>query len=56
MKQQDIGFNTLVKRLDSTPAHVAKIQKGEANLTMSSIAHILALIGKEPQNVFRRKK
>jgi hypothetical protein len=56
MKKNDIGFNALVKRLDSTPTHVAKIQRGEANLTMSSIAHILALVGKEPQDVFKRKK
>lgn len=56
MKKNNIGFNELVKRLDSSPAHVAKIQRGEANLTVSSLAHILALLGKEPHDVFRSKK
>ncbi len=56
MKANDIGFNELVRRLDASPTHVAKIQRGEANLTLSSLAHLLALIGKEPQEVFKRKK
>lgn len=56
MKKQRIGFNELVRRLDSSPSHVAKIQRGEANLTVSSLAHLLALLGKEPQDVFKSKK
>jgi transcriptional regulator with XRE-family HTH domain len=56
MKKNDVGFNELVRRLDSSPAHVAKIQKGEANLTVSSMAHILALLGKEPKDVFKSRK
>lgn len=56
MDENKIGFNELVRRLDSSPAHVAKIQKGEANLTVSSLAHILALLGKEPQDIFKKKK
>lgn len=56
MNEKKIGFNELVKRLNSSPAHVAKIQKGEANLTLSSVAHILALLGKDPQDVFKSNK
>ncbi len=56
MKKNKIGFNELVRRLDSSPAHVAKIQRGEANLTVSSLAHLLALLGKEPKDVFKNKK
>jgi len=56
MQKQQIGFNELVRRLDSSPAHIAKIQRGEANLTVSSLAHLLALLGKEPQDVFKNKK
>lgn len=56
MKKNKVGFNELVRRLDSSPAHVAKIQRGEANLTLSSLAHIFALLGKEPQDVFIRSK
>lgn len=56
MKKNKIGFNELVRRLDSSPTHVAKIQRGEANLTLSSLAHLLALMGKEPKDIFKNKK
>lgn len=56
MEKQNIGFNELVRRLDSSPTHVAKIRRGEANLTLSSLAHILALMGKAPGDVFKSKK
>jgi transcriptional regulator with XRE-family HTH domain len=56
MSKNGIGFNELVKRLDSSPSRVAKIQKGEANLTLSSMAHLFALLGKEPQEIFKNKK
>jgi transcriptional regulator with XRE-family HTH domain len=56
MKKRKVGFNELVRRLDYSPSQVAKIQKGEANLTVSSLAHILALLGKEPQDVFSKSK
>ena len=46
--KENIGFNELVKRLGTSPAQVAKIQKGEANLTMASLAHIFALLKKQP--------
>ncbi len=49
--QENIGFNELVRRLGTSPAQVAKIQKGEANLTMSSLAHIFALLKKRPHTV-----
>ena len=53
MEKQKIGFNELVRRLDASPSHVAKIQRGEANLTLSSLAHLFALMGKEPQALFK---
>ncbi|MGE0009633.1 MAG: hypothetical protein AB7F19_03755 [Candidatus Babeliales bacterium] len=56
MEKNNIGFNELVRRLDSSPTHVAKIQRGEANLTLSSLAHLFALIGKEPQELFKGYK
>ena len=49
--QENIGFNELVRRLGTSPAQVAKIQKGEANLTMASLAHIFALLKKRPHIV-----
>lgn len=56
MNQNKIGFNELVRRLDASPSQVAKIQKGEANLTLSSLAHLLALMDKEPNEIFKKKK
>lgn len=56
MKKNKIGFNEVVRRLSTSPSQVAKIQRGEANLTLSSFAHLLALMGKEPKDVFKTKK
>lgn len=56
MAEKDIGFNELVRRLDASPSQVVKIQKGEANLTLSSIAHLAALLNKEPHIVFKEHK
>lgn len=55
MKKHKIGFNELVRRLDVSPTHVAKIQKGEANLTLASLAHLFALLDQEPHLVFKKK-
>lgn len=56
MKKHNIGFNELVRRLDISPTQVAKIQKGEANLTLASLAHIFALLGQTPHLTFRGDK
>ena len=56
MKKHKIGFNELVRRLDSSPTQVAKIQRGEANLTMASLAHLLSLMGKEFNDIFKKKR
>lgn len=56
MEKEEIGFNELVRRLHSSPTQVAKMQRGEANLTLSTMAHLFALLGKEPQDVFVNKK
>jgi len=54
MKNNNMGFNDLVRQLASSPSHVAKIQRGEANLTLSSLAHLFASMGKEPKDIFRK--
>ncbi|MCL4380011.1 helix-turn-helix domain-containing protein [Candidatus Dependentiae bacterium] len=56
MEQEDIGFNELARRLHVTRSQVARIQQGQANLTLSSLAHILAAVGKTPQELLRNKK
>jgi len=53
MNEKNIGFNELVRRLDVSPAHISKIQKGEANLTLSSLAHLAALFNKQPHIIFK---
>jgi transcriptional regulator with XRE-family HTH domain len=55
MKEQNVGFNELVKRLDVSPAHIAKIKRGDANLTIASIARLFAVLGQEPHLVFNKK-
>lgn len=52
MEKQDIGFNNMVKKLDISTAKLAKILKGESNLTLTSIAHICALLEKKPKFKF----
>ncbi len=54
MEQEKIGFNELVRRLGISPTQVAKIQKGEANLTLASLAHIFALLGRHPHLVLKK--
>ncbi len=54
MKEKNIGFNELVKRLDVSPAHIAKIKRGDANLTLASIARLFAMLGQEPHLVFKK--
>ncbi len=55
MKRNEIGFNEMVRRLNSNATQVSKIQRGQANLTLASLAHISALLGQEPSLVFKKK-
>jgi transcriptional regulator with XRE-family HTH domain len=45
MSENDVGFNELVRRLGKSPSQVSKIIKGEANLTLATVAQIYALMG-----------
>lgn len=55
MKEEQIGFNELVRRLDVSPTQVSKIQSGNANLTLATIAHLFALLKLKPQLVIKNK-
>ena len=33
-----------------------RTKRGEANLTISSFAHLMATLGKDPQDLFKPKK
>ena len=56
MASQQIGFNELVRRLNISPTQASKIQRGEANLTLATIAHIFALLKMRPHFVVNHKK
>ncbi|EKD73670.1 MAG: hypothetical protein ACD_45C00227G0001 [uncultured bacterium] len=47
MSDNHIGFNDLVRKLGKSPTQVSNIIKGDANLTMATIAQIYALMGKK---------
>lgn len=51
MSVHNIGFNELARKLGKSPSQVSKIIKGEANLTLSSIAQLYALMGVRPHIV-----
>lgn len=53
MKETGMGFNDVTKGLGISPTQVAKIRKGKANLTVASIAHIAAFLGKKPHLSFK---
>lgn len=48
MAESNIGFNELVKRLGKSPTQVSKIIKGEANLTLATVAQLFAMMNRKP--------
>ena len=50
-----VGFNDLVRILNVSPTQVAKIQKGQANLTLATMAHIFSTLNQQPQFIFKKK-
>lgn len=56
VKKNSIGFNELARKLDWSPSKVAKTRRGEANLTLTSLAHLLASLGTDHQEILKSKK
>lgn len=52
MAKEKIGFNELTRRLDTSSRQTSRLLKGEANLTMASIAELAAVMGKKARVVF----
>lgn len=52
MNETGMGFNELTRGLGVSPSQAAKIKKGEANLTFTSIAHVAAFLGKRAHLIF----
>jgi antitoxin component HigA of HigAB toxin-antitoxin module len=51
MQLQNLGFNDVVRQLGKSPTQVSLILQGKANLTLSSVAQIYALMHKVPHLV-----
>lgn len=56
MEKENIGFNDLVDTLGSSPSQVSKIIKGEANITLATIAHVFASMNQMPKFVLQDSK
>ncbi|GGG07582.1 MULTISPECIES: helix-turn-helix domain-containing protein [Cysteiniphilum] len=54
MSDNNIGFNDMVSKLGKSPSQLSKIIKGEANLTVSTIAQISSIMGYKPHLHFAR--
>jgi len=52
MAQEKMGFNELTRRLDTSSRHTSRLLKGEANLTMASIAELAAVMNKKARVIF----
>ena len=51
MEKNGIGFNDLVRKMGKSPAQVSKIIKGEANLTLATVAQLYAFMGRQAKIV-----
>ena len=47
MAKNDIGFNDFVRKLGKSATQVSKIIKGEANLTLATVAQLYAFMGRK---------
>lgn len=48
MAREDIGFNELERRLHMSSATTSKLLKGEANITLETIAAVSLVIDQDP--------
>ena len=48
MSEKEIGFNDLVRKLGKSPSQVSKIIKGEANITLATVAQLFAMMRRKP--------
>lgn len=49
MAKEGIGFNEFTRRLGTSSRQTSKVIKGEANLTIVTIAEIASVMGKRPK-------
>lgn len=52
--ENNLNIKNFSQTSNMSPYQITKIQKGQANLTFSSLAHLFALMGKEPSDIFKK--
>ena len=52
MASEGIGINELTRRLETSSRQTSRIMKGEANITLATLASIAALMDKKAKIVF----
>jgi hypothetical protein len=54
MADEGIGINELTRRLQTSSRQTSRIMKGEANITLATLAEVAAVIGVKLKIVFER--
>jgi len=54
MLEKNHGFNDFVREMGKSPSQVSKIMKGEANITLGTLAQIYAVMGMKPHITYER--
>ena len=54
MLEKDHGFNDFVREMGKSPSQISKIIKGEANITLGTLAQIYAVMGMRPHITYER--
>lgn len=56
MAKEAIGIVELTKRLETSTRQTSRIMKGEANVTLATLAEVAVHIGKVPRIIFEEPK
>jgi transcriptional regulator with XRE-family HTH domain len=54
MAEEGIGINELTRRLNTSSRQTSRIMKGEANITLATLAEVAGVIGVKARIVFER--
>ena len=52
MADEEIGINELTRRLKTSSRQTSRIMKGEANITLATLAEVAAIMGAKPKIIF----
>lgn len=54
MAEEGIGINELTRRLNTSSRQTSRIMKGEANITLATLAEVAGVIGVKARIIFER--